>query len=80
MKSGIEGLIILMISGIIISGCSPKERYERMLNHELASGVRKDSLFMAVNCSAFNDNLLDYQVKGKIINVIPLAQTKKPEE
>lgn len=37
-----------LIFGCVISGCSPKTKYERMLKKELASGVRYDSLFMGI--------------------------------
>jgi len=30
----------------LISGCSSNTKYEKRLKHELASGVRNDSLFM----------------------------------
>jgi hypothetical protein len=40
--------LIILISGIIISGCSPRAKYERRLKHELASGVRYDSLFLGL--------------------------------
>ena len=48
MKTRIEWLMLLLISGCIISGCSPRSKYERRLKHELASGVRYDSLFMGL--------------------------------
>ena len=48
MKTRINWLLLLLISGFIISGCSPKAKYERRLKHELASGVRNDSLFMGL--------------------------------
>ncbi len=41
-------LIMIIISGFIISGCSPRAKYERRLKHELASGVKYDSLFMGL--------------------------------
>lgn len=40
--------VSLMVMLVIISGCSPKARYERMLKHELSRGVREDSLFMGL--------------------------------
>ncbi|MCX6302338.1 MAG: hypothetical protein NTW82_09140 [Bacteroidia bacterium] len=46
MKTRIMWLVMILISGSIISGCSPRAKYERKLKHELASGVRYDSLFM----------------------------------
>ena len=36
------------MTGIIFAGCSPKERYDRKLEKELASGVRHDSIFMGL--------------------------------
>jgi hypothetical protein len=39
---------MIVISGFIISGCSPRSKYERRLKHELASGVRYDSLFLGL--------------------------------
>ncbi|NOY36124.1 MAG: hypothetical protein GXO83_00950 [Chlorobi bacterium] len=48
MRTKILWLIPLLISGIIISGCSPKAKYEHRLKRELASGVRYDSLFQGM--------------------------------
>jgi hypothetical protein len=48
MKIRLTIIIPLIIAGCLISGCSPKARYERRLKHELASGVRYDSLFMGL--------------------------------
>ncbi len=48
MKIKTTWLIALLISGSIISGCSPRARYEHRLKHELARGVRCDSLFMGL--------------------------------
>ena len=48
MKTRINWLLMILISASVISGCSPKTKYERMLKHELASGVRYDSLFMGL--------------------------------
>lgn len=39
---------MILISGFIISGCSPRAEYDRRLKHELASGVRYDSLFLGL--------------------------------
>jgi hypothetical protein len=41
-------LVSLTIIGFLIPGCSPKARYERKLKHELASGIRNDSLFLGL--------------------------------
>jgi hypothetical protein len=38
----------MFIFGIVFYGCTPKSRYERKLKHELASGIRNDSLFMGL--------------------------------
>lgn len=48
MKKIILWLLPLLLSGFIISGCTQKAKYERRLKHELASGVRYDSLFMGL--------------------------------
>lgn len=48
MKTRIDWILMIVISGIIISGCSPRAKYERRLKHELASGVRYDSLFLGL--------------------------------
>jgi len=49
MNTGILRFMALMtIFASVIYGCSPKARYERRLKHELASGVRNDSLFMGL--------------------------------
>ena len=48
MKKSIIWLMPFLISGLFISGCSPKMRYEKRLKHELASGERYDSLFMGL--------------------------------
>ena len=48
MKRTIVWLLPILISGLILSGCSPKSRYDRMVKRELASGVRYDSLFMGL--------------------------------
>ncbi len=48
MKTIILWLMPLLVFVCIISGCSPKAKYENMLRQELASGVRYDSLFMGI--------------------------------
>lgn len=48
MRIKIAWIIPLLISGCIISGCSPRAKYERRLKQELASGVRCDSLFFGL--------------------------------
>ena len=48
MKTKILWLMPLLISVCIISGCTPRAKYEKMLKNELASGVRYDSLFMGI--------------------------------
>jgi hypothetical protein len=48
MKTRIDWILMILISGFIISGCSPRAKYERRLKHELASGVRYDSLFLGL--------------------------------
>lgn len=49
MKSGfLKFLTFLMIFSSVISGCTPKAKYERKLKNELAKGVRYDSLFLGL--------------------------------
>jgi hypothetical protein len=48
MKTRIDMILMILISGLIISGCSPRAKYERRLKHELARGVRYDSLFLGL--------------------------------
>ena len=48
MKTRIDWILMILISGFIISGCSPRSKYEHRLKHELASGVRYDSLFLGL--------------------------------
>jgi hypothetical protein len=37
-----------LILGGLLSGCSPRAKYDRRLKQELATGVRYDSLFMGI--------------------------------
>lgn len=47
MKKGIVILLeLLIVSAFVVLGCSPKSKYERRLKHELATGLRYDSLFL----------------------------------
>jgi len=48
MKRRIVWVMSLLISGYLISGCSPRAQYERRLKHELARGLRYDSLFLGL--------------------------------
>jgi hypothetical protein len=48
MKIRIVWVMPVLIAGLIIYGCSPESKYERRLKHELASGVRYDTLFMGI--------------------------------
>ena len=48
MKIRIAFIVPVLTAIIIISGCTPKARYERRLKQELASGVRNDSIFMGL--------------------------------
>jgi hypothetical protein len=48
MKTRIDWILLFLISGIIIAGCSPRTKYEHRLKHELARGVRYDSLFLGL--------------------------------
>ena len=49
MKIRIVLVMQVLLAGLIIYGCSPRSKYESMLKHELASGVRYDSLFMGMS-------------------------------
>jgi hypothetical protein len=48
MKKTILLIVPLMIIGILISGCTLKSKYDRKLKHELATGVRNDSMFLGL--------------------------------
>jgi hypothetical protein len=48
MKTRRNLLLMLLITGLIISGCTPRAKYERRLKQELASGIRYDSLFFGL--------------------------------
>lgn len=48
MKIKIAWILPVLIAGLVICGCSPRLKYERRLKHELASGVRYDSVFMGL--------------------------------
>jgi hypothetical protein len=48
MKTKFVWIISVMILGCLISGCSPRAKYDRRLKHELARGVRYDSLFLGL--------------------------------
>lgn len=46
MKNFIYGIIVLSV--LLISGCTPKSRYDRLLKRELQSNIRNDSLFLGL--------------------------------
>ncbi len=48
MKRVFFWLMPCLVMGIVITGCSPKAKYDRRLKQELSSGVRHDSLFMGI--------------------------------
>ncbi|MEN8202172.1 MAG: hypothetical protein ABFS28_06200 [Bacteroidota bacterium] len=48
MKQKYRWIIMWIVAGLMVSACSPGERYERRLDRELASGIRHDSLFMGI--------------------------------
>lgn len=70
MKKIILWLLPLTISAFIITGCSSKAKYEKMLKHELASGIRNDSLFMGLYLGMsekqFYTHCWDLNMKGLI--------------
>jgi len=48
MKTRFLLLFTVIILAVSISGCTKKAKYERKLKHELASGIKYDSLFMGI--------------------------------
>lgn len=48
MKTKFDLLVIFLILGFFITGCTPNAKYERRLKQEMASGVRHDSLFLGL--------------------------------
>jgi hypothetical protein len=48
MKTRFLLLVPVIIFAGIFSGCTKKAKYERLLKHELASGIRNDSIFMGI--------------------------------
>lgn len=48
MRTKLNWILMIVISCSFISGCSPRSKYERRLKHELASGIRNDSLFLGI--------------------------------
>jgi hypothetical protein len=48
MKNRVWWILPVLIFSVVITGCSPKAKYERRLKKELASGVRSDSIFMGI--------------------------------
>ncbi len=40
--------IVMVIAAGLILACTPRDRYERMINKEIASGERHDSLFLGL--------------------------------
>ena len=49
MKSIHTWMLILGVTGLLASGCTPSATYERRLKKELASGIRYDSLFLGIS-------------------------------
>jgi hypothetical protein len=48
MKKLISGVILLTVAVFLISGCTPKARYDNILKRELAKGTRNDTLFLGL--------------------------------
>lgn len=48
MKTRFIVFLTAVIFAGIFSGCTPKSKYDRMVKHELASGIRNDSIFMGL--------------------------------
>jgi hypothetical protein len=45
---GMRISFLILVAGIIISGCGLQSEYTRLVTQELASGVRNDSLFLGI--------------------------------
>ena len=48
MKTRFIVFLTAIIFAGILSGCTPKAKYDRMVKRELASGIRNDSIFMGL--------------------------------
>ena len=48
MKIRFVWFLPVLLFGVMVTGCTPKAKYERLLKRELASGVRCDSIFMGI--------------------------------
>jgi hypothetical protein len=55
----IKWMVLLVMAAMLAGGCTPKKRYERRLKHELASGVRYDSLFMGLSFGMTENEFFD---------------------
>ena len=47
--NSLKWVVMVLLSALIVGGCSPGKKYERRLNRELSSGIRYDSLFMGLS-------------------------------
>lgn len=70
MKTIINGLVMSVLATLMLTGCTPRSKYEQKLKNELARGVRCDSLFMGVYLGMpvkeFYSHCWDLNKKGKI--------------
>jgi hypothetical protein len=57
--NGMKGMLLIVMSALIMGGCTPGARYEHRLKRELASGVRYDSLFMGLSFGMTEDEFFD---------------------
>jgi hypothetical protein len=48
MRRSINWIVLLLVSGSVFIGCSPKAKYDKMVKKELASGLRNDSLVLGL--------------------------------
>jgi hypothetical protein len=72
MKNSRSVFMVLAVLAFayLVSGCTPRYRYERRIKHELASGIRNDSLFMGIyfgmHSKDFYTHCWDLNKKGLI--------------
>ncbi|MDF1574758.1 MAG: hypothetical protein P1P86_06155 [Bacteroidales bacterium] len=45
----IKWMVLAALAAVIVGGCTPGQKYERLLKRELASGVNYDSLFLGLS-------------------------------
>lgn len=70
MKTKILWLVPILISILLVNGCTPKTKYDKMLKQEMARGIRHDSLFMGLylgmEAKEFYTHCWELNMKGLI--------------